>query len=108
MNLLDIPNVYQRSLALERRVRLQELYPEGIIPYLKRQEYAGAIATPVGPAASVAPSVTTTFAAKLPLEDYSKAEYTYQPQNTMLYIGKMDKYGMSSSFRSLTHGFDQY
>nr|WAK75604.1 MAG: RNA-dependent RNA polymerase [Partitiviridae sp.] len=97
MLLTDIPNVYQRALALERRVRLQELYPDQIVPYLARQEHEGAIAGPNGPRGSRAPSVTTSFTAKMPLDQYPDPKYTYEPQSTMLYIGKMDKYAMSSS-----------
>ncbi|BCH36641.1 RNA-dependent RNA polymerase [Aspergillus lentulus partitivirus 1] len=97
MLLTEIPNVYQRAVALERRIRLRELYPEGVVPYLARQEYAGAIATPVGPSASRAPSVTTTFQAKLPLDQYPKQDYTLECQNTMIYLGKMDGYPFSQS-----------
>nr|UYL95491.1 MAG: RNA-dependent RNA polymerase [Zhangzhou Parti tick virus 2] len=97
MLLSEIPNIYARALALERRVRLSALYPEGIIPYLKRQEYAGSIATPIGPAASVAPPVTTSFIAKLPLEKYPNRAYTLECQNSMLDLGRMDPYAFSSS-----------
>jgi hypothetical protein len=97
MLISEIPNVYQRALALERRLRLRSLYPEGVIPYLARQEYAGAIATPVGPSASVAPSVTTSFQAKAPLSAYRKTDYTLECTETMQYIGKMDEYPFNNS-----------
>ncbi|APT70073.1 RNA-dependent RNA polymerase [Alternaria alternata partitivirus 1] len=97
MLLSEIPNVYQRALALERRLRLRELYPEGIIPYLARQEYAGSIAGPRGPSATVAPSVTTSFIAKAPLSTYSKPEYTLECTETMQYLGKMDHYAFNNS-----------
>ncbi|AZT88584.1 RNA-dependent RNA polymerase [Delitschia confertaspora partitivirus 1] len=97
MLLSEIPNVYQRALALERRIRVRELYPEGVIPYLARQEYAGAIATPRGPSASVAPRVTETFVAKAPLATYRKQDYLMECTDTMQYIGKMDPYPFNNS-----------
>lgn len=97
MLLTEIPNVYQRALALERKIRLQELYPGGIVPYLAKQEYDGAIAGPNGPKSSVAPSVTNSWQPKLPLSEYSESKYTYAPKKTMIYLGRMDKYPMSSS-----------
>nr|WPR17390.1 MAG: RNA-dependent RNA polymerase [Dracophyllum partitivirus 2] len=107
MLLTDIPNVYQRSLALERRVRLRELYPEGIVPYLARQEYAGAIASPNGPHARRSPSVTTSFVAKLPLTDYPDARYTVTCENTMMYLGKMDGYTFNQSIPKFDPWFRQ-
>jgi len=97
MLLTEIPNVYQRALALERRIRLRELYPEGVIPYLARQEYTGALASPNGPHGRQSPEVTTSFRAKLPLEQYPKRDYTLTPEHTMLYIGKMDGYPFNAS-----------
>ncbi|AXE72935.1 RNA-dependent RNA polymerase [Aspergillus fumigatus partitivirus 2] len=97
MLLTEIPNVYQRAVALERRIRLRELYPEGVVPYLAKQEYDGAIAGPHGPHGSVAPSVTTTFQAKLPLDQYPDRKYTLECKETMIYLGKMDGYPFSSS-----------
>lgn len=97
MLLSEIPNVYQRSIALERRIRLRELFPEGIIPYLWKQEQSGALASPNGPHGRKAPSVTTTFQAKLPLDQYPNQAYTIQPEHSMLYHGRMDPYAFNTS-----------
>nr|AGZ84316.1 putative RNA-dependent RNA polymerase [Botryosphaeria dothidea partitivirus 1] len=97
MLLTEIPNVYQRALALERRIRVRELFPEGLVPYLKRQEHAGSIASPIGPSRSVAPKVTDKFIAKAPLEDYPDKRYTLECTSTMQYIGQMDAYPFHSS-----------
>ncbi|GFM95172.1 RNA-dependent RNA polymerase [viral metagenome] len=97
MLLSEIPNVFQRALALERRLRLRELFPDGVIPYLWKQENAGAIASPRGPFASVAPSVTKQFHAKYPLDAYEKSEYILECKSTMQYIGKMDPYPFTSN-----------
>ncbi|AZT88608.1 RNA-dependent RNA polymerase [Penicillium brasilianum partitivirus 1] len=91
-----IQNVYQRGVALQRRLRLRELYPEGIVPYIKKLEYDGTIASTIGPCATVAPPVTKSFRRKYPLELYEKREYTYDFQH-MLYIGKMDAYSFNTS-----------
>jgi hypothetical protein len=97
MLLTDIPNVYQRALALERRIRLRELFPEGVVPYLWKQEQAGAIASPNGPFARKSPEVTTSYSAKHPLGDYPDSRYVYEPKATMIYLGKMDPYPFNSS-----------
>ncbi|BDB16242.1 RNA-dependent RNA polymerase [Aspergillus creber partitivirus 1] len=97
MNISHIQNVYQRSLVLERRIRLSELFPTGLIPYLKKLELSGVIATPQGPSATKAPAVTTSFDRKYPLELYSKDDYVLRPQASMTYIGKMDGYNFNQS-----------
>uniref|UniRef100_A0A8J9WT23 RdRp n=2 Tax=viral metagenome TaxID=1070528 RepID=A0A8J9WT23_9ZZZZ len=95
--LQTIQNVYQRADALSRRIRLRALYPEGIVPYIKRLEYAGTIASPGGPSASVAPPVTTSYEKQFPLEMYPKQDYVLYPKATMKYIGRMDGYSFNSS-----------
>ncbi|QQZ02313.1 RNA-dependent RNA polymerase [Aspergillus nidulans partitivirus 1] len=92
-----IQNVYQRAEALSRRIRLRALFPEGIVPYIKRLEYAGTIASPTGPKATVAPPVTQSFDKGFPLEMYPKQDYVLYPKVSMRYIGRMDSYAFNSS-----------
>lgn len=92
-----IQNVYQRALALERRIRLRELFPEGIVPYLKKLEHSGVIATPVGPSASEAPKVSTSFIAGHRLGLYTNQDYVLYPKESMKYLGKMDGYAFNTS-----------
>lgn len=107
IELSNIQNVYQRSLALERRIRLRELFPEGIIPYYRRVEAEGLIASPYGPKATVPPPTTKTWVPrKSAVVDYSKP-YTYKPTRTMQFIGLMDGYAFNSSIPKFDPWFRQ-
>jgi hypothetical protein len=102
-----IQNVYQRSLALERRIRLRELFPEGIIPYMRRVEAAGLVATPYGPSATKPPPTTTTWVhRKDAVVDFTKP-YTYRPRATMQFVGLMDGYSFNSSVPKFDPWFRQ-
>lgn len=96
-HLLSIQNVYQRALALEKRIRLRALYPEGTVPYLKKLEYDGIVASPYGPAKTVAPRVTSFYTKAADRAPDPTQKYEYVPKSSMMHLGWMDSYGFNQS-----------
>jgi hypothetical protein len=97
---LELPtNVYARALAIERRIRLAALFPDGTVPFLKRMEHLGMIAGPnTGTDRLEAPPLTVTpLIRDIDTTHFDDTKFEYAPKHTMRLLGKLDGYSYNYS-----------